>query len=87
VKGTDAGGEDFEEVTTLRDLSSSGAYAYVSAGLQVDAKLSISIKLPIEKETWMTYSATVVRVEKTASGTGIAFKFETSRPGFGSIQA
>jgi hypothetical protein len=86
VKGTDPGGASFEEITTLRDLSSSGAYAYVSVCPQVGTKLSVSIKLPVEKKNWMTYSATVVRVEKTESGAGIAFKFETSRPEFASMQ-
>ena len=74
-----------DEVTTLRDLSSRGAYAYISSCPQVGARLTISIRLPIENNIWMSYSAIVVRVDKIGSGAGIAFLFDTPRPAFGNL--
>jgi hypothetical protein len=72
----------FEQVAMLRDLSSTGAFAYLQAALRLGAKLFVSVKLPVEKETWMMYSAIVIRVERGISGVGVAVKFDSSRPKF-----
>jgi hypothetical protein len=72
----------FEQVAMLRDLSSTGAFAYLQNPLRLGAKLLISVKLPIEEETWMLYSASVIRVERGIIGVGVAVKFDSSRPRF-----
>ena len=54
----------------LRDLSSTGAFAYLQNPLGLGAKLIISVKLPVEAETWMLYSASVIRVERGIIGVG-----------------
>ncbi len=82
VKGIDSASAYFEEVATLQALSSSGAYVYLAACPPVGSRLSVRIRLPLKKEVMMTYSATVVRVEKKPSGVGVALKFDTSRPDF-----
>jgi hypothetical protein len=85
VRAQDPDYGTLDEVTTLRDLSSRGAYAYISSCPQVGARLAISIRLPIENEIWMSYSASVVRVDKMENGAGIAFMFDTPRPVFGDL--
>jgi hypothetical protein len=85
VRSQDPDHEILDEVTTLRDLSSRGAYAYISSCPQVGTRLAISIRLPIENDIWMSYSASVVRVDKMGSGSGIAFMFDTPRPVFGDL--
>ena len=82
VIGIDNAAERFEVEGTLRDLSSNGAYTYLENLPPVGSKLSISIKLPFNKEVWMSYSAQAVRVEAETAGTGVALKFDTSRPEF-----
>jgi hypothetical protein len=71
-----------EQAAMLRDLSSTGAFAYIPTPLRLGAKLYVSVKLPVEKETWMIYSAAVIRVERGMIGAGIAVKFDSSRPRF-----
>lgn len=82
VNGFDKKGEVFDEEGVLRDLSSGGAFLYLTRRVKVGDRLSVSIKVPFKKENWMQYSAEVVRVEKAASKFGVAMKFDTSRPTF-----
>lgn len=82
VKIADLGGEGREEDVRLRDLSANGAFVYLEDCPTVGEKLLISIKLPLQREIWMNYWAVVVRVE-AATESGIAMRFDTSRPTFG----
>jgi len=70
------------EVSTLHDLSSTGALAYLNRHFELGERVFVFVRLPFKKESWMTYSATVVRVVQQAIGTGVALKFDTARPAF-----
>lgn len=74
-----------EEAATLRDLSCSGALTSRKTSLRLGERVFFVVKLPFQKETWMSYYATVVRVDEQADGVRIALKFDTSRPEFRNI--
>ena len=82
VKGTDDVGQSFDEVGVLENLSSTGAFFYLTRPLRIGAKLEVSIKVPFRRENWMKYSAEVVRIESGARRIGVAMKFDTVRPNF-----
>lgn len=82
LRGDDSGGAHLDETSILRDLSATGAFAYVSRSPNLGSRMSISIRLPFKKGTWMIYSGTVLRVERGPSGIGVAIRFDTSRPEF-----
>jgi len=83
VSGTDQRGEGFDEPAMLENLSSSGAFLYISRPVQPGAKLELKINLPFKKKNnWMHYSARVLRITKTNGNNGIAVKFDTPRPLF-----
>lgn len=86
IRGDNAGASSFDEMSTLVDLSSSGAFAYIAYHPSLGSKLFVSIRLPFTKDSWMSYSGTVVRVDVGFAGGGIAIKFDSSRPGFASSQ-
>lgn len=86
IRCVDTGAICFDEVSTLIDLSSRSAFAYLAHDPVVGSKLSISIRLPVKKEAWMSYSGTVVRVVVNPSGeSGVAIKFDRSRPEFAKL--
>ena len=74
-----------EEAATLRDLSSTGALTSLKTSLRLGERVFFVVKLPFQKETWMSYFATVVRVDERADGARVALKFDTSRPEFTNI--
>src|SRR6266480_1070480 len=78
--------DEGEQVATLRNLSSTGALAYLKTSPRLGQRLLVSFKLPFEKETWMRYSATVVRVKEEAVGADVAVKFDKRRPEFANTQ-
>ena len=82
IKGVDSRGAAFDEEAALRNLSSGGAFLYLTRRVNVGDRLSVWIKVPFKKENWMQYSAEVVRVEKAPSNFGVAMKFDTARPKF-----
>ena len=71
---------------TLRDISSSGAFAYIAGQIVIGGRLEVSIKLPLETDVWMSYAARVVRLEGADLGTGIALRFDNRRPSFKAIK-
>ena len=71
-----------EQPATLRNLGSSGALTYLTSSPNVGDRMFVLIMLPLEAATWMSYSATVVRVNQEGIGAGVALKFDTSRPEF-----
>jgi hypothetical protein len=82
VKGTDAAGASFGETARLENLSSYGAFLYLKRLVSVGARLELRIRVPFKKESWMRYSAEVVRVEDGAAEVGVAMRFESARPRF-----
>jgi len=40
------------------------------------------IKLPLNKEGWISYPAKVLRIDPVSSELGVAFIFDTARPVF-----
>ncbi len=82
VKGIDGTGAAFDEEGALENLSSGGAFLYLTRRVNVGDRLSVWIKVPFKKENWMKYSAEVIRVEKAPSNFGVAMKFDTARPKF-----
>jgi hypothetical protein len=82
VKGSDSSGTSFGEVGLIENLSSTGAFLYLDRAIAVGSKIDLAIRLPFVKESWMKYSAEVVRIETVPQKTGIAIKFDTVRPTF-----
>jgi PilZ domain len=82
VKGTDPTGLGILNTGKLRDISARGAFGYIGRPLVVGMKMEVSIRLPVKEERWIKYSAEIIRVEPLGSRTGVAFKFNTSRPMF-----
>jgi len=82
IKGADKEGLEFEEEAELDNLSSGGAFLYVSRSVKVGTNLDLSIKLPMRRENWMCYPAEIIRVEGSKERFGVAMKFKATRPGF-----
>ena len=82
VKGNDSSGTSFGEEGVIENLSSTGAFLYLSRDIAIGSKIDLTIRLPFQKENWMKYSALVVRIETISQKTGVGIKFETIRPTF-----
>ena len=82
VSGDDDAGQRFNETGDLMNLSSRGAFMYLTRRLKKGTKVDVWIKVPFEKERWMTYSAEVIRNDEPSSRAGTAIKFTTVRPKF-----
>ena len=82
VKGMDHAGWGSEETANLENLSSLGAFLYLPRRVRVGARLELRIKVPFKKNSWMWYSAKVVRVRKVSGNIGVALRFDTARPLF-----
>lgn len=91
VHGNDRLGMPFHEIGFVEDLSSSGAFFYLNHPVDLGAKISLSIKLPVETESWMIYTAQVIRVKgndaKAVEGNepqkiGIGIRFDSFKPQF-----
>jgi c-di-GMP-binding flagellar brake protein YcgR len=82
IKGCDHSGASFGEEGILENLSSTGAFLYLSRKVEVGTKIDLAIRLPFQKENWMKYSAEVVRIEDVQEKSGVGIKFDTVRPTF-----
>ena len=71
-----------EQPATLRNLSSSGALASLTSSPRLGDRMFVLIKLPLQTAIWMSFSATVVRVNQEGTGACVALRFDTSRPEF-----
>jgi len=80
VAGDDA--DQLEQTATLRNLSATGALTVLQTSPSLGERLLVSFRLPFEKESWMRYSATVVRIESQPPRVGVAVRFDKSRPEF-----
>jgi len=45
-------------------------------------KLELRIKLPFNRNNWMTYTAEVVRLEQASARAGVGVRFDTAVPVF-----
>src|SRR6201995_268602 len=82
VKGVDLEGQVFEAAARLRYLSSREACFYLVIPLDLHTELDLLIKLPMQRETWMKYNATVIRVDDCFRTFNIAVRFDTAKPQF-----
>jgi hypothetical protein len=82
VEGSDKDGQSFEEGGRLQNLSSAGALVSIARSLQIGTTLDVLIRIPLKKDSWMKYSAEVVRVETSSSQSAVAISFFTLRPKF-----
>ena len=82
IKGTDRSGESFDELATLKNLSSGGAFLYISHPVSVGERLEVQIKVPFKGNNWMRYTAEVVRLESGSARAGIGLRFDTPVPVF-----
>ena len=82
VSATCSDGARIVETGLLRDLSTQGAYAYLINRLDVGSSVEIMIRLPLNKEGWISYPARVLRIEPATVELGVAFLFDTARPVF-----
>jgi hypothetical protein len=82
VSGVRGDGEAFEMAGSLRDLSSLGAFIDLPNRLEPLTTVAIQIRVPFERENWMSYRGEILRTESTDSGYGLAIRFMGSRPAF-----
>lgn len=82
VKGTNPSGLGILDTGVLRNISSRGAFGFIGRPLAVGMKIEVLIRLPMNEERWIKYSAEVIRVEQLGPQTGVALRFDTSRPVF-----
>ena len=82
VRGTDAAGTEFEETTSVNNLSSTGVLLAVAANLHAGTRVELAIRVPLRKQNWMQYAGEVVRVEGEGVRRAIAIEFDDPRPVF-----
>ncbi|HVF88548.1 MAG TPA: PilZ domain-containing protein [Blastocatellia bacterium] len=82
VRGTDRTGSIFNETGSLENLSSTGAFFFLTRRFEVGEKIDILIKIPFKRENWMKYSAEIVRVVAADPKTGVGVRFDTPKPAF-----
>jgi hypothetical protein len=82
VSGRDSAGAIYNETGSLENLSSTGAFLFLTRKLEVGERVDIFIKIPFKSENWMKYSAEVVRVEPASPRIGVGMRFDTARPAF-----
>jgi len=82
VQGALPRGEKFQETAKIRNISSTGAYLYLRAGVIVGAKLTLAISLPAAvtegNGVRLKINGLVVRMEKarkTSQKLGVAVRF------------
>ena len=75
-------GETAELSGIVRDLSSTGVFIHINQSVQLDETVAVSIRLPLQKETWMNLTGTVVRVATHPQKSGVAIQFNQIRPKF-----
>ncbi len=83
VEGKDNFGEPFQETGVIRNLSSSGAFFYLSHKVDLGAKISLSIRLPFQNESWIKYTAQVIRVEGGSTKIGVGVRLNAMSQKFG----
>ena len=66
----------------LKDISARGAFFYTDRLSRVGERLDVSIRLPFKPDSWLIYTAEVVRVDSTCARAGVAIKFDSSWPTF-----
>ena len=82
VTATDESGSVIGETAKLENLSSSGAFLFLTRCLDPGTKTEIWIRVPFKRENWMKYFGEVVRSEPMPARVGIAVRFDTARPIF-----
>ena len=82
VKGTDSSGRGFNEEGILDNLSSLGAFLYLSRPVNLGERLELQIKIPFKRNNWMKYTAEVVRVAHSSRRAGVGLRFDTAVPVF-----
>ena len=82
ITATDSSGSIFGEVGRLENLSSSGAFLFLTRCLDPGTRAEVCIRVPFKRENWMKYFGEVVRSEQMPAMIGIALRFDTARPVF-----
>ena len=82
VTANDGTGSIIGETGTLENLSSNGAFLFLSRDLDPGTRVEVCIRVPFKRENWMRYSGEVVRSERIATKVGIAMRFDSARPTF-----
>ena len=83
VDGNDSLGRPFHETGIVEDLSSSGAYFYLNHQVNLGADISLSIRLPVQNDSWIKYHAKVIRVEPGDGKVGVGIKLDARSQKFG----
>ena len=82
VRGIDATGASFDEITSIVNLSSSGAFLPLATTVESGARVEVAIRVPLKKQNWMKYSGEIVRIEGGDKQEAVAVRFDTPRPIF-----
>lgn len=80
VTGKDSKGNNFQETTKLKNVSSTGAAVVVKNTFEVGQNIDVFIRVPVNKELWMKHAAVIVRFNSMSGEIGL--KFYSSRPVF-----
>jgi hypothetical protein len=80
VRGLDQRAFPIDEAAHLENLSSRGAFLYLTRQLAIGTRVRLRIRMPVEDERWMLYTGDVVRVEEGPLGFGTALRFSRVRP-------
>jgi PilZ domain len=82
VEGKNGGGNSFERVGVLQNISSGGAMLFLTNPVPTGMKLDVYIRLPFKGKKWMKYTAQIIRIEDGSPDFVAAVKFEGARPEF-----
>jgi hypothetical protein len=86
IETLDAAGTASRASGTLRDISSRGAFVRLTGHTVLGRRLKVSIKLPLQEDVWMSYTAQVLRLERVGLDLGIALQFYDKKPSFRTIE-
>jgi len=87
IRGIGLAGLNFDERVELKNLSSSGVLLQLTKSMKLGTKLEVWLKTPFKKNNWIIYSGKTVRIQSTMRIVGVAVRFNTSQPRFGSVVA
>lgn len=75
-------GSDCEFHGALKNLSSTGALLHLPTFFGLGAEVDVLIKVPLRRENWIGYPASVLRTVETEAGTNLALRFRSAKPTF-----
>lgn len=82
VKGVGEYGQPFQEFSTLRNLSSTGACLSLTISLPVGIRVELDVRSPLSQKQWLRYFGRVIYAECQPEQQIIGIRFESAKPTF-----